>query len=169
MNIKRRRGGAPSDWLKEINQEDLLAEIAERLQLELNSTGMSVETFSEKLGRPSEHAEMLLEGLVDISVRELADVFSVFDKIVALNLICQKKPILTVERDIEAESKFSKIEISWTTKNNAQFRAKLNISSPVKLVDQSPIARDVMCFSDNNDWVKGLLLGNREKNELEIQ
>lgn len=90
MSIKRRRGGgSSSEWLKRVNQEDLLAEIAERLQLELNNAGMTVAAFGQRLGKPSDYIEELLDGLVNISARELADIFSVFNKIVALDLISQ--------------------------------------------------------------------------------
>lgn len=75
------------NFIKELNQEDLLIELSERIQIELDTLQITLKEFQEKLGCNEAYVQGLLNGFANITMRELADVFTVFDKVVSLNLI----------------------------------------------------------------------------------
>lgn len=87
MNRRRQPKAKSDEFQKQVNQEDLLAEISERLLLEMQAKGVSEGWLAKALGKDESYVDGLVNGFGNISVRELADVFSVFQKIVSLNLI----------------------------------------------------------------------------------
>lgn len=87
MNKRRQPRSRNSDFKRLMNQEDLLAEISERLLLEIKSHGVSEEWLAEALRKDSSYVDGLVHGFANITVRELADVFSAFDKVVSLSLV----------------------------------------------------------------------------------
>lgn len=69
----------------EIYQEDLLIEISERLQAELNSANLSSSELTNILGVEDDYyIDGILEGFENIKIRELANIFSVFNKVLAV-------------------------------------------------------------------------------------
>lgn len=84
--IKRRRSKI-GDFQKIMNQEDLLVEISERLMLEMNSSGINEASLANNLNKDASYVDGLINGFANITVRELADVFSLFNKVVSLKLI----------------------------------------------------------------------------------
>jgi len=75
------------EFQKLVNQEDLLAEISERLILELKSHNKTEEWLADALHKESSYIDGLIHGFANVSVRELADVFTEFGKIVSLTLL----------------------------------------------------------------------------------
>lgn len=69
---------------RKINQEDLLVEVSERIRLEMESRNIDEAEFSRLLGKSENYVTGLLEGFANISLRELADVFTVFGKLLAV-------------------------------------------------------------------------------------
>ena len=68
-----------------IYQEDLLIEISERLQVELDSANLSPDELANILGIEDEYyIDGILEGFENIKVRELANIFSIFNKVLAI-------------------------------------------------------------------------------------
>lgn len=69
----------------DIYQEDLLIEISERLQAELDSANLSSDELANILGIEDKYyIDGILEGFENIKIRELANIFSIFNKVLAV-------------------------------------------------------------------------------------
>ncbi len=69
---------------RSLYQEDVLIELSERLILEMESAQINQEELERALGKNKAYVTGLLEGFANISLRELADIFSIFNKYVKL-------------------------------------------------------------------------------------
>lgn len=81
---------------REINQEDLLVEVSERIRLEMEAFDIDEAEFSKLLGKPEHYITGLLEGFANISLRELADVFSVFGKLLAVMPVYRSETVCKI-------------------------------------------------------------------------
>lgn len=73
-----------ADFIKKINQENLLVELSERIQLEMERLGLTESDLQELLSVNEAYVQGLLHGFANITLRELADVFTSFDRLVQL-------------------------------------------------------------------------------------
>lgn len=149
LNVKRKR--RPIRENKKIqrlmNQEDLLIEISERLALEMKALGITDTQLAETLDQDISYVEGLLHGFANITVRELADVFTVFQKVVALSLVgsneAQKSSISTVEIGCHVDFPFSSgtviLEGRGMPTNLTHLRFKRDVSQVIHpaLIDDS--------------------------------
>lgn len=84
----RRRSRMPSrDFIKKIHQESLLVELSERVALEMERLGLTERELQEKLGVNEAYVQGVLSGFANITLRELADIFTCFDRLVSLKPI----------------------------------------------------------------------------------
>lgn len=172
MQITRKRRGdrrsTSSKIRKEINQERLLLGVAELLRHEMELQSKSIEQMEQALEVNQAYIQSLLHGFANITLRELADVFSALNKRVLLTSTGQNEAASQIEQRLEVESPFSKVEVLWTLRKSEQlFKATYHIDKP-KIEDVRPPKKREMVFVDN-DWAGELLFTTVEKNGLETQ
>lgn len=78
---------------RKINQEDFLIEIAENFSIELERSSMSRDEIKERLNCNDAFLIGIEEGFANLTVRELADVFSVFNKVIQLSLLSEMSTV----------------------------------------------------------------------------
>lgn len=75
MNLLNDKSGK-----KELYKENIFIELSERLKIEMDGKNISATELSKLLGEEETYVDMILEGLVDIRLSELAYIFAFFDK-----------------------------------------------------------------------------------------
>ena len=70
---------------KELYKENIFIELSERLKIEMNDKNISAAELSKLLGKEETYIDMILEGLVDIRLSELAYIFDKFTGIVPIS------------------------------------------------------------------------------------
>ena len=105
-----------SEFDQAVYQEDILIELSERLALEMEYAQIQPEELQKLLGKNEAYVTGLLEGFANIRLKELADIFSVFNKYVKLMPAYEGQKVCYLE-----DSKFNTV--------------KLNINPEVKIAE----------------------------------
>ena len=120
-----------------VYQEDILIELSERLALEMEYAQIQPEELQKLLGKNEAYVTGLLEGFANIRLKELADIFSVFNKYVKLLPTYEGQKVCYLE-----DSKLNTV--------------KLNINSKVK-IDEEFKNFSIMKHDDSKHTVVELL------------
>ena len=80
---------------KEVNQEDLLIEVASCIHAEMDSLNMSKKELSKHLGVSQARITQMLNGETNFTLRSLADIFTAFDKTLKLTARTQEEIALS--------------------------------------------------------------------------
>jgi len=162
MTQRRQPKARSEEFQRLVNQEDLLAEISERLFLEMSSSGVSESSLAKLLGKDASYVDGLINGFANITVRELADVFSAFKKIVSLNLLsgtrARSQSIITnvVNRVVFCDDvpEIDRVTLIFENKTH-KYEARVDFLS----IDVLEGERDVLDFQPN--WACAALSSNR--------
>lgn len=82
---------------KELYKENIFIELSERLKIEMNNKNISAAELSKLLGKEETYIDMILEGLVDIRLSELAYIFAFFDKFTGIVPISKHERVKVVK------------------------------------------------------------------------
>ena len=83
---------------KELYKENIFIELSERLKMEMNDKNISATELSKLLGKEETYIDMILEGLVDIRLSELACIFAFFDKFIGIVPISKHERIKIIKQ-----------------------------------------------------------------------
>ena len=92
MNLLNDKNGK-----KELYKENIFIELSERLKIEMNDKNVSAVELSKLLGKEEAYIDMILEGLVDIRLSELAYIFAFFDKFTGIIPISKHERIKIIK------------------------------------------------------------------------
>lgn len=96
-----------SEFDQAVYQEDILIELSERLALEMKYAQIQPEELQKLLGKNEAYVTGLLEGFANIRLKELADIFSVFNKYVKLMPAYEGQKVCYLE-----DSKFNTVKLN---------------------------------------------------------
>ncbi|KMK51001.1 hypothetical protein RO21_08895 [[Actinobacillus] muris] len=100
---------------KELYKENIFIELSERLEIEMSNKNISSTELSEFLGKDNEYIDMILDGLVDIKLSELAYIFAFFGKFTGIAPVSKSERIAIIDSS----------KHSFATFNEETGRAKL--------------------------------------------
>ena len=92
MNLLKDKSGE-----KELYKENIFIELSERLKIEMNDKNVSATELSKLLGKEETYVDMILEGLVDIRLSELAYIFAFFDKFTGIIPISKHERVKVIK------------------------------------------------------------------------
>lgn len=92
MNLLNNKSGK-----KELYKENIFIELSERLKIEMDGKNISATDLSKLLGKEETYVDMILEGLVDIRLSELACIFAFFDKFTGIVPISKHERIKIIK------------------------------------------------------------------------
>lgn len=93
MNLLNNKSGK-----KELYKENIFIELSERLKIEMDGKNISAAELSKLLGKEETYIDMILEGLVDIRLSELAYIFAFFDKFIGIVPISKHERIKIIKQ-----------------------------------------------------------------------
>lgn len=117
-----------------VYQEDILIELSERLALEMEYAQINSEQLQSLLGKNEAYVTGLLEGFANIKLKELADIFSVFNKYVKLMPTYEGQKVCYLDNSSKLET----------------VTLYVNSTSKIK-IDEDFKKLSVMTYSDNNN------------------
>lgn len=83
---------------KELYKENIFIELLERLKMEMNDKNISAAELSKLLGKEETYIDMILEGMLDIRLSELAYIFAFFDKFTGIVPISKHERIKIIKQ-----------------------------------------------------------------------
>jgi hypothetical protein len=83
---------------KELYKESIFIELSERLEMEMNDKNISATELSKLLGKEESYINMILEGMVDVKLSELAYIFAFFDKFIGIIPISKHERIKIIKQ-----------------------------------------------------------------------
>lgn len=114
-----------------MNQEDFLAEISERLYLEMQASGFNEKDLALALSKDESYVAGVVNGFANITVRELADVFTVFKKLISLNLVgvrqrkAKANEFVSIDVPCRRPREFDRVTMIFE-KKESRFEAQVN-------------------------------------------
>lgn len=104
MNLSSDR----SDKLeKELYKENIFIELSERLEIEMSNKNIGSAELSESLGKDNLYIDMILNGLADIKLSELAYIFAFFDKFTGIVPVSKHERITIVDSTTHSFATFN--------------------------------------------------------------